>query len=103
MLSGNVGAGFNIMIVGGLGVQWRTTGKIGLLPEVFDVEYGYLHHHFGLIYKFPEPKKKNNFGKKKHQYLFNKPRYRRTKGMSTLISWFYSPNNCYFCISTFCI
>lgn len=81
MLSGNVGAGFNIMIVGGLGVQWRTTGKIGLLPEVFDVEYDYLHHHFGLIYKFPEPKKKNNFGKKKHQHLFKKPRYRRTKGM----------------------
>jgi|SRR5690554_538138 len=83
MLSGNVGAGFNIMIIGGLGVQWRTTGKIGLLPEVYDEEYDYLHHHFGLIYKFSERSQSPNadFGKKKHQWGFKSPRYKKTKGM----------------------
>jgi hypothetical protein len=83
MLSGNVGAGFNVMIIGGLGVQWRTTGKISLLPEVFSEEFDYLHHHFGLIYKFSEQSKSrnSNFGKKKHQWGFKKPRYRKTKGM----------------------
>lgn len=83
MLSGNVGAGFNVMIIGGLGVQWRTTGKIGLVPEVFDEEFDYLHHHFGLIYKFSEKSKNmnSNFGKKKHQWGFKKPRYRKTKGL----------------------
>lgn len=82
MLSGNIGAGFNVMIVGGLGVQWRTTGKIGLLPEVFDEEFDYLHHHFGLIYKFAEASKNNNddFSKKKHQWGFKKPKFRKPKG-----------------------
>lgn len=83
MLSGNVGAGFNIMIIGGLGVQWRTTGKISLIPEVFSEEFDYLHHHFGLIYKFAEQTKRGNgsFSKKKHQWGFKKPRYRKKKGM----------------------
>src|SRR5690554_1286124 len=83
MLSGNVGAGFNIMIIGGLGVQWRTTGKIGLLPEVFDENFDYLHHHFGLIYKFSESSKDesmSNFSKKKYQWGFKKPKFRKSKG-----------------------
>jgi len=83
MLNGNVGLGFNIMIFEGLGVQWRTTAKVGLVPEVYDVDYDYLHHHFGLIYKFPEKIKKGNgnFNKKKHQWGFKKPRYRKANGM----------------------
>ncbi|PKR82086.1 hypothetical protein CW751_01750 [Brumimicrobium salinarum] len=83
MLSGNIGAGVNIMIFGGIGVQWRTTGKIGLLPEIYTEEYDYLHHHFGVIYKFAERSnsRQRKFTKKKHQWGFKKPRYRKAKGM----------------------
>lgn len=66
----NVGAGFNIMIYRGLGVQWRTTAKIGLLPEFNTVEGDYLQHHFGLIYKFPDMSRNSNpFGKPRYKWI----------------------------------
>lgn len=82
MLSGNVGAGVNVMIWRGLGIQIRTTGKIGLLPEIYSAEFDYLHHHFGLIYKFPElTGGYNNFHKRKYKWGHKNYRYRKPKGM----------------------
>ncbi len=85
MISGNIGAGFNIMIYGGFGVQWRTTGKISLFPKLYDVEYDYLHHHFGIIYKFAaqtnSQRRQNNFRKKKHRWIFKRGRYKKPRGM----------------------
>lgn len=81
MLGVNVGAGFNFMIYKGLGVQWRTTGKMGVFPNFLDVEDDYLQHHFGIIYKFPENLIKSNpFAQKKHGWIHSKPRYRKPRG-----------------------
>ena len=85
MLGGNIGAGFNIMIYKGIGVQWRTTSKISLVPRIYDVEFDYLHHHFGVIYKFASQtnsqRRQKNFSKKKHHWLFKKGRYKKPRGM----------------------
>ena len=82
MFSGNIGAGVNIMIWQGIGIQIRTTGKIGLLPEIYSEEFDYLHHHFGLIYKFPElTGGYSNFHKRKHKWGHKRYRYRKPKGM----------------------
>lgn len=79
--NGNVGAGFNVMLIGGIGIQWRTTGKIALLPEVFSEEFDYLHHHFGIIYKFGmAPRLNGDFNKRKFKWTHKKHRYRK-KGM----------------------
>lgn len=82
MLSGNVGAGVNVMMWRGLGIQIRTTGKVGLLPEVYTTTFDYMHHHFGLIYKFPEMRGGyNNFHKRKYKWGHKNYRYRKPKGM----------------------
>lgn len=85
MLNGNIGVGFNIMIYGGIGIQWRTTAKISLMPEVYSTEFDYLHHHFGVIYKFASQsssqRRQKNFGKKKNHWLFKKGRYKKPRGM----------------------
>jgi hypothetical protein len=66
----NVGAGFNVMLYKGLGVQWRTVAKIGVMPEFYTPEGDYLQHHFGLIYKFPDMSSKSNpFGKPKYKWI----------------------------------
>ncbi|WP_123776024.1 hypothetical protein [Brumimicrobium aurantiacum] len=69
------GAGFNLMIGGGLGIQVRGSGNIGVLSK--DSNYG--HAHFGLIYKVPDldKKKSNHFTKRKYQWGFKRPRYRK--------------------------
>jgi hypothetical protein len=81
-LNANIGFGVNIMIYQGLGVQWRTTGKIGVTPEFYTTDADYLHHQFGLIYKFPEIGK-NNAGasKAQHSWTKKKYRYRKPRGM----------------------
>lgn len=80
MVSGNIGAGVNVMLWRGLGMQIRSTAKVMLLPEL--IKDNYIHHHFGLIYKFPEFSGGNNaFYKKKHQWGFKTYRYRKPKGM----------------------
>lgn len=82
MLGINAGGGFDIMIYEGLGVQWRSTAKVGVVPEFFDVEGDYLQHHFGIIYKFPEDMFVSNpFSKKKYGWIHRKPRFRKTGGM----------------------
>jgi hypothetical protein len=65
-----------------LGVQWRTTVKIGVTPEFYTTDADYLHHQFGLIYKFPEIGK-NNAGasKAQHSWTKKKYRYRKPRGM----------------------
>jgi OmpA-OmpF porin, OOP family len=66
----NVGIGFNVMVYKGLGVQWRSTAKIGMMPEFNTVEGDYLQHHFGLIYKFPDMSGRSNpFGKPKYKWI----------------------------------
>lgn len=82
MLSGNIGAGVNVMIWRGLGIQIRTTGKVGLLPEIYTAEFDYMHHHFGLIYKFPElTGGYSDFHKRKYKWGHKNYRYRKPKGM----------------------
>jgi len=82
MLSVNAGAGFNFMIWQGLGVQWRTTGRVGMLPEIYDPKYDMLQHHFGLIYKIPEMTGgTGNFHKRKYKWGHKNYRYRKPKGM----------------------
>ncbi len=82
MLSGNIGAGVNVMIWKGLGIQVRTTGKVGVIPNLYDPEFDYLHHHFGLIYKFPEMTGGyTNFHKRKYKWGHKNYRYRKPKGM----------------------
>lgn len=83
MLGGNLGVGFNVMIFNGIGVQWRTTGKVSLVPKVYDTEFNYLHHHFGIIYKFASytRKRPGGFNRKKHRWLFRKGRYKKPNGM----------------------
>lgn len=78
----NAGGGFNVMIYAGLGVQWRTTAKVAFFPKLYNTEFDYLQHHFGLIYKFPENMINiNNFTKPKHGWIHKKPRYRKAGGM----------------------
>lgn len=81
-LNANVGLGVNIMLYEGIGVQWRTTAKIGITPEFYTSDADYLHHQFGLIYKFPEITK-NNAGARKAQHSWTKKKYRykKPKGM----------------------
>lgn len=82
MLSANAGAGFNVMIWQGLGVQWRTTGRVGMLPEIYTTKYDMLQHHFGLIYKIPEMTGgKGNFHKRKYKWAHKNYRYRKPRGM----------------------
>lgn len=78
----NVGLGFNLMIYQGFGIQWRTTAKVGVLPKFYTPEADFLHHQFGLIYKFPEIAK-NNAGSSKAQHSWTKKkyRYRKPRGM----------------------
>jgi len=81
-LNANIGFGFNVMIYQGLGFQWRTTAKVGITPEFYTTDADYLHHQFGLIYKFPEIAK-NNAGasKAQHSWTKKKYRYRKPRGM----------------------
>lgn len=84
MLSANVGGGFNIMFWRGFGLQWRTTGKVSMVPEIYSENYDLLQHHFGLIYKVPEQKQRgrsNNFHKRKYKWGHKNYRYRKPKGM----------------------
>lgn len=82
MLSANAGAGFNIMIWQGLGVQWRTTGRVGMLPEIYNPKYDMLQHHFGLIYKIPElVTTSSDFDKRKHKWGHKNYRFRKNRGM----------------------
>ena len=82
MLSVNAGAGFNLMIWRGLGVQWRTTGRVGMLPAIYDPKYDMLQHHFGLIYKIPElTGGTGNFHNRKYKWGHKNYRYRKPKGM----------------------
>ena len=76
----NMGAGINFMVFRGLGIQWRSTAKMGILPRFNDVKYDYLHHHFGLIYKFPEETDANPFSKPKHKWTRKKYRWRKPGG-----------------------
>lgn len=80
MLSVNAGAGFNVMIFAGLGIQVRSTVKVGVMPQFNNVEGDYLQHHAGLIYKFPEKGAVNNFGKPKHKWTRKRVRYRGSGG-----------------------
>jgi len=81
-LNANIGLGFNVMIYRGLGVQWRTTAKMGLSPEFYSTDADYLHHQFGIIYKFPEIGK-GNYGasKPQHSWTRKKYKYRKPRGM----------------------
>lgn len=82
MLSANAGAGFNIMIWQGLGVQWRTTGRVGMIPEIYNPKYDMLQHHFGLIYKIPEfVTTSSDFDKRKHKWGHKNYRFRKSRGM----------------------
>ena len=82
MFSVNAGAGINVMIWRGLGIQWRTTGRVGLLPEIYDAKYDMLQHHFGLIYKIPEMTGgTDSFHKRKYKWGHKNYRYRKPKGM----------------------
>lgn len=82
MFSVNAGAGFNVMIWRGLGVQWRTTGRVGMLPEIYDPKYDMLQHHFGLIYKIPEMTGgRDSFHKRKYKWGHKNYRYRNPRGM----------------------
>lgn len=82
MLSVNAGAGFNVMIWRRLGVQWRTTGRVGMLPAIYDAKYDMLQHHFGLIYKLPEfTGGTDSFHKRKYKWGHKNYRYRKPKGM----------------------
>lgn len=76
MLNANAGIGFNVMLFAGLGIQVRSTVKVGVLPKFFNIEWDYLQHHAGLIYKFPEKGAVNNFGKSKHSWTKKRVRYR---------------------------
>tara|TARA_B100000508_G_scaffold141092_1_gene146444 strand:+ start:109945 stop:112941 length:2997 start_codon:yes stop_codon:yes gene_type:complete len=80
MLNGNIGAGVNIMVWRGLGIQFRSTAKVMLLPEI--IKDNYFHHHAGIIYKIPEQTGGyNNFHKRKYKWGFKNYRYRKPKGM----------------------
>ena len=81
MFGSNVGVGFNIMIYEGFGIQWRSTAKIEIVPEFYDVSGGYLHHHFGFIYKMPERARGNNFSKPKFKWIKAKPKYDKGRGV----------------------
>lgn len=80
MLNGNIGAGVNVMIWRGLGIQFRSTAKVMLLPNI--IEDNYFHHHAGLIYKFPELSGGyGNFHKRKYKWGHKTYRYRKPRGM----------------------
>ena len=80
MVSGNIGAGVNVMLWRGLGIQVRSTAKVMLLPEL--IKDNYFHHHVGLIYKFPEQTGGySNFHKRKYKWGQKRYRYRKPKGM----------------------
>lgn len=80
MLGINMGGGINFMIFQGLGIQWRSTAKMGVLPSFNDVKYDFLQHHFGLIYKFPEESDSNPFSKPKHKWTRKKYRWKKPGG-----------------------
>lgn len=81
-LNANIGLGVNIMLFKGLGVQWRTTAKMGITPEFYSTDADYLHHQIGLIYKFPEIAKNNaGAGKAQHSWTRKKYKYRKPRGM----------------------
>lgn len=80
MLSGNIGAGVNVMVWRGIGIQIRSTGKLMLLPEI--INDNLFHHHFGLIYKFAERRGGHgNFHKRKYKWGHKNYRYRKPRGM----------------------
>lgn len=80
MFSMNMGWGFNIIFFQGLGIQYKSSIKMGILPKFNDIEFDYLQHHFGLVYQFPEESSRNNFLKSKHGWVGKKVRWRGTGG-----------------------
>lgn len=80
MFSMNMGWGFNIIFFRGLGIQYKSSIKMGVLPKFNDVEFDYLQHHFGLVFQIPEESTRNNFLKPKHGWTKKKVRWRRTGG-----------------------
>jgi hypothetical protein len=77
MIGGTFGAGFNLMLIGGLGVQFRASGNMGFSSG--DSSYG--HAHFGLVYKVQDldKKKSKSFTKRKYQWGFKTPRYKKPR------------------------
>lgn len=77
----NVGAGVNLWIYKGFGVQLQTSGKFGLAGKLFG-ENDYLHHSAGFVYKFKGERKSNEFTNKRYNWTHKKQRYKsgRKKG-----------------------
>lgn len=80
MFSMNMGWGFNILFFRGLGIQYKSTIKMGVLPKFNDIEFDYLQHHFGIVFQIPEESSRNNFLKSKHSWVHKKPRWKRSGG-----------------------
>ncbi len=77
MFGASFGTGFNLMIGAGFGFQVRGSGNMGFSSK--DSNYGQVH--FGLIYKVADLDKKqsNHFTKRKYQWGFKKPRYKKPR------------------------
>lgn len=77
----NIGAGVNIGIYKGLGIQLQTSAKFGLAGKLF-AENDYFQHSAGLVYKFKGDRKSNDFNKKHYKWTDKKQRYKsgRKKG-----------------------
>lgn len=77
MLSLNTGVGFNLMLFSRLGIQIRSTVKMGLVPDFLNIEGDYLQHHAGLIYKFPDKGRISNFRERKYSWTHKHIRYKK--------------------------
>lgn len=77
----NIGAGVNIWIYKGLGIQLQTSAKFGLAGKLF-AENDYFQHSAGIVYKFKGDRKSNEFNKKHYKWTDKKQRYKsgRKKG-----------------------
>lgn len=77
----SVGLGINFFFMKNVGIQLRSTGKIGVYPYFADLNSNYLQHSAGLIFRFQPPKHTNgDFGKRKNQWAFGNKRFKNKGG-----------------------
>jgi hypothetical protein len=76
----NVSFGANFWFSRHWGAQLQTTGKLGLMKEIYTGDSNYLQHSLGVVYRFtPKRKSSNTFSKRRHKWTDERERYNRRK------------------------
>ena len=77
-MSINTNLGMNYWFSRKWGAQIQTSGKISLLPELYQTPSNYMQHTLGVVYRIdPKKRSKNTFDKRKYPWAHDRRRFNR--------------------------